>query len=115
VEIVEGSVDQVTVLQARGRVDSTTAPRLSERLQAALGPASRVVLDLRDVEYVSSAGFRVLLLAGKRADSGGGRLVLSGVTGKVHQLFDLGGFLDLFLIAGSREEAVALARGGGAL
>lgn len=113
-EIVEASADQVTVFQARGRVDSATAPRLAERLQAALGPASQVVLDLRDVEYISSAGFRVLLLAGKQADAGGSRLVLSGVTGKVRQLFDLGGFLDLFLIATSREEAMALARGGGA-
>jgi len=113
VEIIEAAADQVTVLQARGRVDSATAPQLAERLRAALGPASRVVLDLRDVGYVSSAGFRVLLLAGKQADAGGSRLVLSGVTGKVRQLFDLGGFLDLFLIAGSPEEAVALARGGG--
>ena len=40
--------------------------------------------------------------------------MLSGVTGKVHQLFDLGGFLDLFLIAASRDEAVTLARGDGA-
>jgi anti-anti-sigma factor len=111
VEILEGAVDRVLVLQVRGRVDSTTAPRLGERLQAVVGGAGRVVLDLRDVDYVSSAGFRVLLLAGKRADQEGGRLVLVGVSGKVRQLFDLGGFLDLFLILGSRDEAVAAARG----
>lgn len=113
-EIVEVSTDQVTILQARGRVDSTAAPRLGERLQAALGPGSRVVLDLRDVEYVSSAGFRVLLLAGKQADAGGSRLVLAGLVGKVHQLFDLGGFLDLFVVASSRDDAVTLARGDAA-
>jgi anti-sigma B factor antagonist len=110
VEILEGSVGEVTVLQVRGRVDSTTAPRLRERLEGALGRPGGVVLDLRDVDYVSSAGFRVLLLAAKRADGQGTRLVLSGVAGKVHQLFDLGGFLDLFLIVGSRDDAVAAAR-----
>jgi hypothetical protein len=64
------------------------------------------VLDLSRLEYISSAGFRVLLLAAKLADETGSRLVLCGVSGKVRQLFDLGGFLDLSP-SWSREEGNA--------
>ena len=72
-------------------------------------PGCSVVVDFADVEYVSSAGFRVLLIAAKRADASASRLVLSGLSAKVRQLFDLGGFLDLFSIMASREEALKAA------
>lgn len=100
----------VVVLQVTGRIDSTTAPMLGERLVAMLGSAgSRVVVELSRLDYISSAGFRVLLLAAKRAEQTASKLVLCGVSGKVRQLFDLGGFLDLFTITSSREEGIAAA------
>ena len=104
-------VGEVTVVEVKGRVDSSTAPALGERLTMLLEtPSQRLVLDMRDLEYISSAGFRVLLIAAKRAEQAAGRLVLCGLSGKVRQLFDLGGFLDLFLISSSRDEAVTVAR-----
>jgi len=104
-------VGEVTVVEVKGRVDSSTAPALGERLKTLLEtPSQRLVLDMRDLEYISSAGFRVLLLAAKRADEVAGRLVLCGLSGKVRQLFDLGGFLDLFAISASRDEALTVAR-----
>jgi len=109
-DLKEEQVGGVTVVQVKGRLDSTTSPLLGERLTAMLGAArARVLLDFSQLEYISSAGFRVLLQAAKRADQSAARLVLCGVTGKVRQLFDLGGFLDLFTITGSREEGVAAA------
>jgi anti-anti-sigma factor len=103
-ELIEG----VTVLEVVGRVDSTTAPTLSERLSAVLGGAGqRVVVDLGTIDYVSSAGFRVLLLAAKRADDTDGKLVLCGMSSKLRQLFALSGFLDLFAITEDRAAALA--------
>jgi anti-anti-sigma factor len=100
----------VTVLQVTGRIDSTTAPVLGERLTAMVGAAgARVVVDFSRLDYISSAGFRILLLAAKRADQTTSKLVLCGVSGKVRQLFDLGGFLDLFTIAHTREGGIAAA------
>ena len=99
---------EVVVLEPEGRIDSTTAPVLGQRLTAVLGTGgTKIVLDFRSLEYISSAGFRVLLLAAKQAESVGSRLVLCGVAGKVRQLFDLAGFLDLLPLYGSREESVA--------
>ena len=109
-DLLEEKVGGVTVVVVKGRIDSTTAPMLGERLTANLeAPKVRVVLDLGRLEYISSAGFRILLLAAKRADETGSRFVLCGVSGKVRQLFDLGGFLDLFTIVGSRDEGIAAA------
>jgi anti-anti-sigma factor len=110
-DVREEQVGDVTVVQVKGRLDSTTSPMLGECLGAMLSAAkARVLVDFSQLEYISSAGFRVLLQAAKRAEQNAARLVLCGVSGKVRQLFDLGGFLDLFAIAGSREEGVAAAR-----
>ncbi len=107
-DLREERIGGVSVVDVTGRIDSTTAPALGERLSSNLeAPPVRVVLDLSRLEYISSAGFRVLLLAAKRADETGSRLVLCGVAGKVRQLFDLGGFLDLFTIVGARDEGIA--------
>jgi len=104
----EDIAGEVTVLEVKGRIDSTTAPVLGEKLTVTLAtPQRRLALDLRQLEYISSAGFRVLLLAAKRAEEAGSRFVLCSVSGKVRQLFDLGGFLDLFPISASREEGIA--------
>ena len=108
-DLREDKLGEVTILEAKGRVDSTTAPSLGDRLTAALAASgSRIVLDLKMLDYISSAGFRVLLLAGKRAEQTGGRLVLCGLTGQVRHLFDVAGFLDLFRVCATRDEALAL-------
>jgi len=109
-DVREDSVGGITVLEVNGRIDSTTAPALGEKLTGVLAaPARRVVLDLGRLEYISSAGFRILLLAAKRAEEAGSRFVICSLSGKVRQLFDLGGFLDLFSISPSREDALAAA------
>ena len=104
----EELVDGITLLEVVGRVDSTSAPTLSERLNAVLGGSGqRVVVDLSTIDYVSSAGFRVLLLAAKRADDTEGKLMLCGMSSKLRQLFALSGFLDLFGISENRADAIA--------
>ena len=109
-ELRQDTAGSVDVLEVIGRVDSTTAPALQERLASEMtAPQARILIDFTRLDYISSAGFRVLLLAAKRADQNGGRLVLCGLSGKVRQLFDLGGFLDLFAISASREDAIAAA------
>ena len=109
-ELREEQITGVTALAVRGRVDSTTAPTLGQKLESVVTiPASRLVVDFRELEYISSAGFRVLLVAAKRAEEAGSRLVLCSLSAKVRQLFDLGGFLDLFTITASRDDAIVAA------
>jgi anti-anti-sigma factor len=110
-ELHEEALGGVTALAVNGRLDNVSAPALGSRLEAAMAePGSRLVLDFDRLDYISSAGFRVLLVAAKAAETEGRRLVLCGLRGPVRQLFDLGGFLDLFNIAHTRDEAITRAR-----
>ena len=98
----------VIILEVEGRCDSMTAPDLGETLNATLGAGPKgLVLDLGMLEFISSAGFRALLFALTRAEENGSRFVLCGISGKVRQLFDLGGFMDLFPIYASKEDGIA--------
>ena len=110
-EMREDVVGEITVLEIKGRIDSTTAPTLGDRLLSTFRMQGKgLVIDLRELEYISSAGFRIFLLAAKRAEESASHLVLCGLSTKVKQLFDLGGFLDIFRIAGSREDAITSAK-----
>ena len=110
-DVRQEKIGEVSVVGVTGRIDSSTAPLLEKHLTENLGAEKvRVVLDLSRLEYISSAGFRILLLAAKRADDTGSRFILCGLGGKVRQLFDLGGFLDLFTIVAAREDGIAAVR-----
>jgi len=107
-DIQELEAGKVTALTINGRIDSSNAIDFGNKLRALYAtPGRRILLDLQQLEYISSAGFRTLLIALRRATDTGGRLALSGLTTKVHDLFDLGGFLDNFTITLTREEGIA--------
>jgi anti-anti-sigma factor len=96
------------IVSPNGRIDSTTSPKLEQRLGEIVARGERrLVLDFADVEYISSAGLRVMLALAKRLQAGGGALVLCGMTPPVRQVFDLAGFLPLFAVDASRAAALA--------
>src|SRR5262245_42249726 len=105
-KVRESVIGGVTVLEVEGRIDSVTAPDFEARLLAALDSAHRLVLDLRELLYISSAGFRVLYRAVTRAKEKNGKLVLCGLSATVGELFAIAGFNKLFTITASREEGV---------
>lgn len=106
-DLNESREGPITVIAVAGRLDSASASVLDARLASVLAPpAGRLLIELSDLEYISSAGFRVLLVAARRARETEGRVVLSGVAGQVGQLFEVGGFLKLFRIFGTRDEAL---------
>jgi anti-anti-sigma factor len=97
----------VDILAPSGRIDTTTVAALEARLGPLLAaPQPRIVIDFTGVEYISSAGLRILLVAARRVQ-GGGALVLCGMGDAVRQVFQLAGFVPLFTIAGTREAAVS--------
>ena len=107
-EIEHSTTGGVNVVAPAGRIDTTTSPAIEDTLQSVVGGGARdLVIDLRQVEYISSAGLRVLLVAAKRMRDLRGRLVLCAMTEPVRQVFQLAGFLPLFDIEASREAAVA--------
>lgn len=107
-QIAEARVDGIVAVVPAGRIDTTTAPLLEQRLTALLaGGERRLVVDFSGVEYISSAGLRVFLVLAKRLRDLKGRLVLCGMAEPVRQVFHLAGFMPLFLVEPSQDRALA--------
>jgi anti-anti-sigma factor len=108
VEITEIKSGAVTTVALKGRIDSTTAGPLKDRLCAlAESVPAKLVIDFRDVAYISSAGFRTLLIIAKQTEDVSGALALCSISSEVRRLFEIAAFTELFLILPSREEAIA--------
>ena len=98
----------VCILSIGGRIDSSNASDLLNRLNALLSSGEKtIVLDFNGVLYLTSAAFRVLLVITDEAERNAARVVLCGLLGQVRELFELGGLLEAFTIHGSREDALA--------
>jgi anti-anti-sigma factor len=96
-KLVETVVEDVTVVEPYGRLDSSTSKAFGDRLITLLESRPRALLvDFKNVSYISSAGFHALLMAGRAATIGDGKLALCGVVGEVKRLFDIGAFSDEF-------------------
>ena len=110
-DLPEERIGDAVVLDARGRIDSTTAKEFGDRMIGLIESGCRhLVVDFKNLVYISSAGFRALLLAARKADETESALVLCGITGKIRQLFEIGGFIDLFRIYPSREDGLSALR-----
>ncbi len=110
-EILIGELEGVSTVEPKGRIDSVTAKEFGDRVcELMRSGAKRVVIDLANIAYISSAGFRALLIAGKLAEETEGKLVLCGVVGEVRRLFDISAFTTAFQIYPTREECIAKVR-----
>ncbi|HYN10329.1 MAG TPA: STAS domain-containing protein [Vicinamibacterales bacterium] len=99
----------VIVVAPRGRIDSTTSAALESHLsQVAKAGVPRLVVDFSEVDYISSAGLRVMLTLAKRVRDARGALALCSLGDSVRQVFELAGFLPLFSIEGTRDAAVRM-------
>lgn len=87
---------QITVALA-GRLDTTTAPQLEAELSAVLDGAEALILDMSALEYLSSAGLRVILAAHKRMSRQGG-MVVRHVNATIMEIFEVTGFTDILTI-----------------
>jgi anti-anti-sigma factor len=107
-EILEDRRDGVLVVAPAGRVDSTSSGELEARLDTLLSTGDRrLVVDFAHVDYISSAGLRVMLLLAKKLREGGGALALCSIGQVVRMTFELAGFLSIFDVASTRDEALA--------
>ncbi len=103
------------VLALRGRLDAFTTKQLEERLGASLNDASvrYVILDLAELEYLSSAGIRVLVTTMRQMRNGGGEMMLVGLKGYPEKVLALAGFAESFPRHATLGQALA-ATGAGA-
>ncbi|MBN1259977.1 MAG: STAS domain-containing protein [Anaerolineae bacterium] len=96
------------VIKVNGRINTQTAPELKAALEALMENGRyKFVLDLSEVEFISTAGLRVLMSAQKTCKQlSRGEVVLAGVPERVHEALDLAGFVSLFKIEETILDAV---------
>ncbi len=81
-----------------GRLDTTTAPELEKELKNSITGVTDLTLDFEGLEYISSAGLRVLLSAQKAMNASKGKMKIVGANEIVKEIFDVTGFSDILTI-----------------
>ena len=106
-DISEERKAEFVILGLSGKLDATSAKTFEDKILGVINAGTqRLVVDLSRLEYVSSSGLRVLLLAAKRLQTTDGKMVLCGLQDHIRQVFDLAGFSSILSVYGSRDEAI---------
>ncbi|WP_447975587.1 STAS domain-containing protein [Nitrospira sp. Kam-Ns4a] len=106
-EVMEERRGGVVILALRGKLDASTATKLEERLLALIqGGDRQVIVSGQQLDYSSSAGLRVLLVAAKRLKPLNGRIVLSSLKAQIQEVFEIAGFGAIFPVYAIDEEAL---------
>ena len=117
-EVTVHKTADIVTLSLAGKLDSTTAKTFEEKILTRIDSGDRrFIIDVAELEYISSAGLRVFALAGKRLNSANGKLVLCGfkktipyytlnrIPDPVREVFDTSGFSSIFPTYGSHDDA----------
>ena len=99
--------DNIMVLEVKGEVDAYTAQDLEKTLMDLLGQGQlRIVMDLSEMRFISSAGIRAILYAHREAVQLGGEVRLVGPTDQVRRIFEIAGFFELLKITDELQESI---------
>jgi anti-sigma B factor antagonist len=99
-------VGDAQILHLRGRLDLTAVNEFSELLNGIIGEGNtKIILDCRDLQYISSSGLGAFISGGRRL-APNAKLVFAGMSRHVQNLFEMTGIANLFVICGSKEEAL---------
>lgn len=100
----------ITIATLSGELNGRTAADVQAQLLPYIQPGCKIVLDMRHVTYMSSAGLRVMLLIHRQTNNQGGRVVLTGLTERVEDTMSITGFLDFFEAYDSLEAGIEAIR-----
>jgi len=104
----DGAGDEIAVIAARGFIDTTTAPELEKKLEEQLALNKyRIVVNLKNIDYVSSAGWGVFVSEIREIRENGGDLVLVSMSPDVYDVYELMEFSSILKSFDSLEEAIA--------
>jgi anti-sigma B factor antagonist len=97
----------VTLIRVGGSLDAETAPKFSKKLEAEIGKgAVHIVCNMAQLDYIASAGLGVLISTNELLAKKGGSIALSEMSDKISKIFKLLGFINIFKIFKSDEEAL---------
>ena len=98
--------NDIHIVAIAGSLDSTTSPEAQKSLDAVVAGAKKVALDFSQLDYISSAGLRVLLGAAKQLRASGGTFGMFGLNQSVREVFEISGFSSILSVYQSEAEAL---------
>ncbi len=105
------NVGDVSVVTVQGSIDGNTAPQAQEAILPLVHDGCRLVVDMSGVDYMSSAGLRMMLLLYRRVAGSSGQIILSGLSEEIRDTMALTGFLDFFDTSENLQSGLALLAG----
>jgi len=106
-QITTRTEKDVTIVSVTGNIDSNTSPQAQQTIDGVLASGvQKLAVDFTALDYISSAGLRVLLGAAKKLRGSGGALHLFGLNETVREVFDISGFSTILAVFGTEEEAL---------
>lgn len=100
-------VDDATVVTLRGELDGKTAPAVQQQVVVLIPAGGKILLDMAEVGYMSSAGLRMMLLLYRQALSQDSRIALVGLAEEIRDTMSATGFLDFFVVSDTVESGLA--------
>ena len=105
--IEEQTVDSVVIVSLDGRVDGSTAPDLEKHISGVVDRGNtRILLDCSKMNYIGSAGLRIMLVGAKKCQQGGGKLMLCTLRATCKSVMESSGFLTMLDYYDTRESAL---------
>ncbi len=106
-KIKKEKIENFIVLKIKGRLDTAHSPILEKEVNQFFDSGEKnLIFDCSEMNYISSSGLRVFLVAQKKAISISGKLYLCNLQPAIQEIFRISGFSNLFRIFGTREEAL---------
>ena len=106
-EIIETKENEISIFKLNGRLDSNTSPNLEKQLAGAMEDGARkMVIDFADLDYISSAGLRIILKTTKDLRRTEGNIVLCSMQDYVKEVFEIAGFDSFLPIVSTLDDAL---------
>jgi anti-sigma B factor antagonist len=107
-DIAVNNNQDVTIFKLQGSLDSNTSPDFEEKILESIGGgANKLVVDFEKLDYVSSAGLRVLNKAYKKLKHSDGKIILCSMQDYIREVFEIAGFDYFIPIVGNVDDAIA--------
>jgi anti-sigma B factor antagonist len=100
------AVDDVHVVEVQGELDAHTSPVAQQQILSLVGPGSRILLDLTQVSFMSSAGIRMLLATHRSVKAGHATVALAGLSPDLKDTMSATGFLPYFAVYDTQESGL---------
>ncbi|MBN1930843.1 MAG: STAS domain-containing protein [Desulfobacterales bacterium] len=106
-EVIEEKQNDIYIIKPKGRLDSNTSPEFEKKIFEIIEKGSRnMIIDFESLDYVSSAGLRVILKVAKQLKHSDGRVILCSMEDYVKEVFEIAGFDSIIPIVPNRGDAL---------